>query len=337
MGRAVRLAVLAVVAAVVAATGGAATATADDRDGISIRLVDAPVDRQDDARARLYVVDHVHPAGVVDRHVEVVNLGQDTITVRLYAGAAAVGAEGFSFVGDDELAAWTSVDPPALTLAPGAAGRASVRVEVPADAADGERYGVVWAELPATDSGGVRTVNRVGVRMYLSVGAGGEPATDFDVSTLTPRRDADGRPVIDATVVNTGGRALDLTGDLFLRDGPGGTSAGPFVADAGPTIGIGQQGTVTVTLDPALPDGPWRVRLSLRSGTVVRDVEATVSFPAVAGSTGSAVEARPPDVARSPFTFLAALLVIALCVALLLLFRRRRRDEPHRAPALDFA
>jgi hypothetical protein len=332
MRRAAHLvAVIAGAVAVVAASPAVPAGAAAD-DGISIRLLDAPVDRQDDPRARLYVVDHVHPAGVVDRRVEVVNRGTEPVTVHLYADGAAVDGRGFTFTGDDELSSWTSVDPPTLTLAPGAAGHAAVRVEVPANVPDGVALAVVWAELPATTSGGVRTVNRVGVRMYLSVGAGSEPATDFEITTITPRRDDDGRPVIDAEVVNTGGRALDLAGELSLLDGPGGTSAGPFVPGAASTVGVGHRGSVTVALDPALPEGPWRVELSLRSGTVVREAAAVITFPTAAGAAGDAVEALPPDVARSPFTFLAALLVIAVVLAMLWFLRRRRGDDGGVAP-----
>jgi hypothetical protein len=337
MRRVAHLAAAAIAVVVAVAFSAASPAGAAADDGISIRLLDAPVDRQDDPRARLYVVDHVRPAGVIDRHVEVVNRGTDTVTVRLYSGGAAVDDTGFTFTGDEELASWTSVDPPTLTLAPGAAGRAAVRVEVPADVTDGERYAVVWAELPATTDAGVRTVNRVGVRMYLSVGAGSEPATDFEITTITPRRDAEGRPIIDAEVVNTGGRALDLSGELTLADGPGGTSAGPFVPAAASTVGVGRRGSVTVALDPALPNGPWRVELSLRSGTVVRDAEALITFPTATGTAGDAVEALPPDVARSPFTFLAALLVIAVALALLSFLRRRRRAAGAVAPVVAYA
>jgi hypothetical protein len=47
-----------------------------------------------------------------------------------------------------------------------------VTIRVPRDAAPGERYGVVWAETRAgPDSGdGITQVNRVGIRLYLSVG-----------------------------------------------------------------------------------------------------------------------------------------------------------------------
>ena len=51
-------------------------------------------------------------------------------------------------------------------------------IDVPVDASAGERYAVVWAEVsaPASAAGGVTLVNRVGVRVYLSVAPGGAVA-----------------------------------------------------------------------------------------------------------------------------------------------------------------
>ena len=45
-----------------------------------------------------------------------------------------------------------------------------------------------------------------------------------------------------ATVHNTGGRALDMNGTLQLPAGPGGLSAGPFPANLGVTLAIGDTG-----------------------------------------------------------------------------------------------
>jgi hypothetical protein len=60
-----------------------------------------------------------------------------------------------------------------------------VTIAVPAQARPGERYGVVWAESTANDPapdgsmpGGIRTVNRAGVRMYVYVPPAGSAARD---------------------------------------------------------------------------------------------------------------------------------------------------------------
>ena len=132
-------------------------------------------------------------------------------------------------------------------------------------------------------------MNRVGVRIYLSVGGGNEPASDFGITTFEARRDADGNPLIAAAVHNTGGRALDLSGELRLTNGPGGLSAGPFEAKLGTTLGVGQTEPVLVTLDRAIPAGPWDARIVLRSGLTEREATARVTFPAEGASSAEPV------------------------------------------------
>src|SRR5437762_204087 len=81
---------------------------------------------------------------------------------------------------------------------------------------------------PPDTGGGITQVSRVGIRLYISVGAGGPPAAAFTIDTLTAQRSADGAPTVVAAVQNTGGRALDMNGSMELRNGPGGLSAGPY-------------------------------------------------------------------------------------------------------------
>jgi hypothetical protein len=180
---------------------------------------------------------------------------------------------------------------------------------------------VVWAELPAsvTHGRGVAVLHRVGVRIYLSVGAGGEPPSNFRIQSMAAERAPDGRPVVAAWVHNTGRRALDLAGTLRLTDGPGGLRAGPFAVQLGTTLGIGQSQPLRVPLDPAVPAGPWRATISLRSGMVQRTASSTITFPAVPGSAAPAV---PTTAAVGP-------IAVAIAAGLLLLgawlLRRRWR------------
>ncbi len=261
---------------------------------VGIRIVDAPVSRADDPRARIYIVDHVAPGATISRRVEVNNDTPARQSVKVYAAAADVVAGAFQF-GEgravNDMTTWTTVDPPELSLAAGAKGIATVKIAVPAKASAGEQYGVVWAEVsaPPPPAGGIGATNRVGVRMYLSVGPGGEPASDFEVTALQGQRAADGAPVVVATVRNTGARALDLGGELRLSNGPGGLSAGPFNASTGSTLGLGQTGPVSITLDKSLPNGPWDAKILMRSGTTTRETNASITFPERAASTSPAV------------------------------------------------
>jgi hypothetical protein len=300
--------------------------------------MEAPSNRAGDPRAKIYIVDHLAPGSTIKREIEVSNTTAATRRIQLYAAGASVSGGQFTFSPGreaDELSQWTKVTPGRLDLAPGTKGTASVTVGVPAQASAGERYAVVWAEVSAPAAAGqVTVVNRVGIRMYLSVGSGGEPASSFVISSLTARRRKDGRPVIEAKVTNTGGRAVELTGHLDLINGPGGLSAGPFAVEAGTTVAPRQSANVEMVLDPSMPLGPWDAKLVLRSGTVEAPASARISFPAHADSTGETVAARSTSGTRAtsssgrrPQIAVPAALLILVVLALLLVWKRRRDDE----------
>jgi hypothetical protein len=312
---------------------------------VGIRILDAPTNRADDPRARIYIVDHVAPGTTINRRVEVSNDTSKAQTIQLYAAAADVVAGTFQF-GEgraaNDLTRWTTVAPASLSLAAGAKGIATVTVAVPAKATAGEQYGVVWAELnaPPPPGGGLGATNRVGVRMYLSVGPGGEPPSDFEVTAVQGQRAADGSPVVAATVRNTGARALDMSGELRLANGPGGLSAGPFNATVGATLGLGQTGPVVITLDKALPNGPWDAKVVMRSGTITREVSASITFPGQPASASDAVKTRSSGKASSGVLIAGGAGVLVLMVVLVVLIRKRRRShaqaqaqEAHPEPA----
>ena len=299
--------------------------------GIGVRLVDVPTSAVRDPRARAYIVDHVKPGSSFQRRIEVVNNGEEPARVAVYAAAADVTQGGFVTSGGrtaNDLSSWVQATPDALELSGGGRAYVNVSVSVPAMASRGERYGVVWAETQtAPTKGGVTQLSRAGIRMYLSVGPGGAPRTDFTIDSLAAARDEKGVPLLRASVRNTGERALDLSGALTLGEGPAGLSAGPFAVPAGTTLGLGTTATVLVPLDARLPDGPWKVTVTLSSGTTKRSVAATLTFPAAPG-TGPAVVTAPDGVPWWPFVALAAVLLAA--VVLLLRARRSRRPEVKR-------
>lgn len=300
---------------------------------VGIRLLEAPQERADDPRARQYIVDHLHPTNSITRRFAVTNETADPKTINLYVGSAQI--ENDRFVADDgrgsgPLIEWATVDPPALDLAAGESGEATVAIDVPTDAPDGERYGVVWAELPASETAsGITLVNRVGIRVYLSVGEGEEPESDFVIEEFVAARDDEGRPLMRAQVVNTGGRALDLTGELELDEGPGSLSAGPFPVELGTTLAPGDRGPAVVLLDPELPRGPWTATITISSGELSRSATARITFPDDPGESARPVEAE----AVTGTTWGRALVVVAgllLLLALALgfvLWRRRRSEE----------
>lgn len=315
------------VGAVLLGTAGVATG-AEPAPGLGIRLLEAPSNRAQDPRAKVYVVDRVAPGARFARRFEVSNGTREVMDLRLYPAAATV--EGGSFAVSDrgvpgEIAQWASITPETVRLGPGERAQAEATFVVDPKATEGEYYGGLVAERPATGSSGVRVNLRVALRVYLSVGPGGEPASDFTIDSLRGARDKTGAPVVLASVQNTGGRALDLRGTLRLSKGPGGVSAGPFPVRAGTTLGIGQTAPVSVLLDKALATGPWLASIELASGLLERRARATITFPSAPDTAGPPVPAeRTPEQGLPPLVVVGATaLVLTLLGALAWLLRGR--------------
>ncbi|MFF4207771.1 peptidase [Streptomyces sp. NPDC001796] len=298
---------------------------------IGIKLLDAPESRRADPRAHAYIVDHVAPGSTIERRVEVTNESSTPMHVNVYAAAATIANGKFTFAPErtpNELTGWTSLDTADLDLAASETARVRTVIRVPRDAAAGERYGVIWAQTGAlTDRSHIMTMlGRVGVRMYIDVGPGGEPPSDFKIERLYPTRARDGRGEVRARIHNTGGRALDISGALSLFDGPVGLRAGPFSARKGTTLAPGDLAEAVVPLDARLPDGPWTVALTLKSGLVEHTTRATITFPTTPGSAG-AVAASAAQQGHFPTPVVAglsALVLAALCLPLSNVLRRRR-------------
>jgi hypothetical protein len=247
---------------------------------VGIKLLDAPVERADDPRAKLYIVDHVAPGTTIQRRIQVNNGLDEPTTIQLYPGAATLQDGAFNAEPKrvtTELTTWTTVDPPEVTIEPGESAIATVTIAVPPEASTGERYGAVWAELPPTESkSGVTAVNRVGIRIYLDVGPGGEPPSDFTIGKLSTGLDPDGRQLVTAPITNTGGRAIDVSGELNLSARI--TQVGPYRAST-VTLAPGQEGVLVVPIRPATTRGPWNAKLDAASGLVERSAEGRIKLP----------------------------------------------------------
>ena len=249
---------------------------------IGVRLLDVPADSPDGSRARSYIVEQVAPGTTVHRRIEITNTTSSTADIAIYPAAADLRGT-FRFASGhsrNELSSWTSVSQLVLRLAPGTRTVETVTIEVPKQASSGERYAVVWAEVsaPAPVTGGVTLVNRVGVRMYVSIGPGGAPPSNFEISSLTAERSASGEPLVVARIYNSGQRTIDITGNLTLDKGPGGLRAGPIPVKLASALGPGDSATMAVPLDKQLPRGPWRAHLRLRSGLIQHVALATITF-----------------------------------------------------------
>lgn len=321
------LATLLALSFLIAVPAGAALATeTPSGGGIGVRLVDIPASAQDDPRARAYIVDAIEPGTTIERRIEVQNNTGAVQQVKVYPGAAEI--ENNTFTVKDEgvvndLTRWTSLSQSTLTLGPGEFARVPVTIAVPKDAPEGEQYGVIWAQIqadPVPGSSAIQ-VSRVGVRTYLSVAAGNGSPANFTVDKLTASRNEAGNPTATATVTNTGGRALDITGELNLKNGPANITAGPFPVLKGTTIAPGTSADVAVDLDAQLPNGPWDANLKVTSGTVTREGNATITFPQA--GTGETAVIEQPGIPG--WVWPAAALALILIAAALTLIRLRRR------------
>jgi hypothetical protein len=323
---------LLVVALVAPATAIAAPVSAPAcPPGVGVGLVEFPRGTKD-PRAQEYIVDHVAPGAHFSRRFQVCNGTSKPITVQLYGAAAHVA--GGSFVIDtgsavNELSGWIHIEPARLTIAAGQRQLARASFAVPPDAEAGERYAALVAERPPPPgTTGIPVTSRVGVRVYLDVGPGGAPKSDFAVDSLQAARTPDGKGQVTAQVHNTGKRALDITGSLTLRNGPAGQTAGPYPARLGTTLAPGETEPVLVPIDAAITDGPWDAQLSLRSGLLVRRVRAGLTFPSVPGTAAAPVDVELLPAASEneirPGRTVALAVVVLLGLGVVAAVRRRR-------------
>jgi hypothetical protein len=254
--------------------------------GIGIRLADAPTDPSD-LLARSYIVERLAPGTSVSRRVEISNTTTATADVAVYVAAAGLRQGQFAFAADrtqNQLSTWTSVSQDVRALQPSSTAVEMVTINVPKHASPGLRYAVVWAQVTASApaAGGVTLVNRVGLRIYLSVGGAGAPDANFAIGPLSAKRATDGEPLVVAAIRNSGSRTLEITGSLMLIDGPGGLRAGPFPITMVAGLAPGGSTLSTIRLDKQLPRGPWRAQLRLDSGSIHREARASLTFPRVA-------------------------------------------------------
>ncbi|WP_327325608.1 DUF916 domain-containing protein [Streptomyces sp. NBC_01210] len=305
----------------------AAAEAAADSGSFTVRLVDIPADLVNDTRARHYIIDNLQPGTTIRRRVEVANTSDAPAQVEMYPGAARImkgsflGAQGKS---GNELTSWTSLDKKKLEVPAHSTARMSVTIKVPRDAAPGERYATVWAQMSGGHGPGVTLVNRAGIRMYLSVGGHNPPPTNFTVDTMTAERNADGRAIVRAQVHNTGGRALDLSGTLKLSKVSGNINAGPYAVQLGTTLAPGQSEAVKVLVTDQVADGPWNAVLELKSGLTEKSYHARIAFPHNRGSA-------PPvtvqgDVGSDHMTLIGALagLLLGAILPIAVILRRRK-------------
>ncbi|MCJ0906109.1 DUF916 domain-containing protein [Rhodococcus sp. ARC_M6] len=334
-------ALLALMAAAVLIVGAPAVALADPGQGdgsgassgsVTISLLDVASSLKDDPRANIYITDNVPPGKTITHQVRVTNNTGAPASLDVYAGSAKIVDSAFTPENrgvDTALTSWIALDKSELQLDDGQSEDVTVAIAVPADAPEVEQFGVIWASTqPASAPGDqVQVVSRVGVRVYLSVGEGNGPPSDFTIASLTPQRDADGNATVVANVENTGGRAIDVSGTLDLTDGPGGLTANTVSAKT-TTIVPGDGGEVVFALpnSASLPAGPWQGVVKLESGFNKHDSSVEITFPDKGiGDSVSESSSMPWG------AILGVIAALVLVVAAAFFVIRRRRTAAHAA------
>lgn len=310
-----------------AAGVAAATSPVAAPDSIGIQLIGRPSSSPTDPRARSYIVERAAPGTRIRRRVEITNTTSSTAFVTVYPAAAVVRNGRLAFASarsGNELTGWTSVSRSTLPVPAGGSAFETVTIAIPAKASSKERYAVIWAQVsaPAPAGGGMTLVNRVGIRMYVTVGPGGTPAPNFVIGPLAGKRSTTGSLLVMATVHDIGRGTLGVHGSLMLTRGPGGVSAGPYPATMTRRLTADESAPVTVGLDGRLPRGPWHARLVLRSGAVQRTAVASITFP-------PNIAAEPAGTARPGLRSIVIAIVglVLLVSAAVALWRIRRRAE----------
>jgi hypothetical protein len=299
---------------------------------VGIRLIPAPGKAPTNPLAKSYVVARLSPGATISRRIEVDNDSKLPLTVRLYVGGARVIHGHFMFAASDvalnDLSRWSALSRTSVRLAPDSDVFETVTTRIPREATEGNDFAVIWASVSAkpTSGSGITLVSRVGVRMYISIGPGGAPASNFNVGTLVAERGTTGRAMILSQVRNTSANTLDLNGALTLSKGPDGLVAGPFRAQLGVVLAPGAVEPVFVTLTRNFPRGPWRANLRVTSGTISRSSAATITFPS------RVLIPAPSGIEALTLTLLLITSLVVLGVILALKYSRRHHRTLTKRP-----
>jgi hypothetical protein len=291
---------------------------------IGIRLLEAADASSAQGLESVYIVGDLQADHALTRRLEIFNTSGSSMRITLYPAAAAIRAGAFTYaVGRsmNQLSSWITVARPVIMLAPRSDTEVKVRVSVPKRTTPGERYAVVWAQVSArtSSSGDVQLTNRVGIRVYLSVGSV-QLADDFRIGTVTARRTVNGAPYVAAWVLNESSATVRIVGRVTLHNGPGGLRDGPVSMVPLSALPPGDAGQVAAYFDRGLPRGPWRASLRMSNGTTGQVRITELVFPEVPLSS-STPEWRAPLLVSSAFV-----------IALLCLVACRRHALMRRAP-----
>lgn len=304
----------------VAAAAGARPAGAAEGAEFSLRP-DRPATAE--ARDRSYIVKAVAPGAELADRVLAVNLTDKPLDLEVAPADASITPEGVFAPGTTATAvgSWITATPGQVRVPPHGTVPVDVRIRVPADAAAGDHIAAVVARKAGepSGSGNVRVVQRVGVRVYLTVQPTDESSRrgalgrQFEFRSLRWAGDA-----FEAEVANTGDLLVEPLGTVDVRRGGlGATAEVPVLG----TVPPGESRTFRVSppadLEPGTYDGTVRLHLVQGGDDQARTVTFTLDGPLHTG--------RPPVAPAKDKAFPWWLMVIAVAALGAVAVEARRR------------
>ncbi|MFE3200632.1 WxL protein peptidoglycan domain-containing protein [Embleya sp. NPDC059237] len=260
-------------------------------------------------------------------YVAVTNVGDEPLTVDLYAQDAFTTASGgFDLLAAGrpaaDVGAWIRLKESRITVPPHARSDVPFELAVPADASPGDHAGGIVASLagPGRDRAGNRVVvdRRVGTRMYLRVDGPLRPALTsggLSASLRTSLDPRDGALNVTYTVRNSGNIRLGARPDLTVR-GPWGLTGTHRKLGPLPELLPGASLTRTVRVSGVTQAFRLDVDLALHPTPV----------PGGSPDTGPTTHAHT-TVRAIPWSAMATAAALLALITARLLHRRRRRGS----------
>jgi hypothetical protein len=229
-------------------------------------------------RERSYVVRTVAPGTGFDDRLEARNLTDGPLDLVVEPVDAAVTPDGSFAPGTTTTAegGWLRVTPDRVRVPARGSVRVALRVDVPADAAPGDHIAaVVVRKADAPNGSGVQLVNRVGVRVYLTVTppAAPGPKRAFELRALRWTGDRN----FEADVANVGDLLVEPLGTLTIARGDFTTTVDvPVLGTVPPRAVTPLPVRTTGKLEPGTYEARLRLRLVQGGGEQEQRVTFTV-------------------------------------------------------------
>jgi hypothetical protein len=269
----------------------------------------------------------VRPGEELTDRLEAVNLTDAPLELDIAAVDATVSPDGSFAPGTrrEAAGAWLEASPTRVRVPARRTTPVDVRIRVPADAAAGDHLAAFVAQKagPAPSGGGVHVVQRVGVRVYLTVvrpDGGPTPARSFEFRALR-WVGAPAARAFEAEVANTGNLLVEPLGTLVLGRGDLRTDADVPVLGIVP---VGETRSLRFSVPGELEPGTYEARMRLREVHGGAEQEQQVTF--TVGPETAEVPQGETD--RFPVVPAAVALLVLLAAVALLARRSQSRPEP---------